>query len=64
MGGYEVAAICVAAAIRLERQRYISGELANVATGTLKAHHDGHRSPGSGPRTGRQDRPGDCRRDR
>ena len=27
----------VAAAIRLERQRYISGELANVATGTLKA---------------------------
>jgi phage terminase small subunit len=25
----------VAAAIRLERQRYISGELANVATGTL-----------------------------
>jgi phage terminase small subunit len=26
----------VAAAIRLERQRYISGELANVATGTLR----------------------------
>jgi phage terminase small subunit len=27
----------VAAAIRLERERYISGELANVATGTLHA---------------------------
>ena len=27
----------VAAAIRMERQRYISGELANVATGTLQA---------------------------
>lgn len=27
----------VQAAIRLERQRYISGELANVATGTLQA---------------------------
>jgi hypothetical protein len=27
----------VAAAVRLERQRYISGELANVATGTLQA---------------------------
>lgn len=27
----------VAAAIRLERERYISGELANVATGTLQA---------------------------
>jgi phage terminase small subunit len=27
----------VAAAVRMERQRYISGELANVATGTLQA---------------------------
>jgi hypothetical protein len=27
----------IAAAIRLERERYISGELANVATGTLHA---------------------------
>jgi len=27
----------VAAAIRMERQRYISGELANVATGTLRS---------------------------
>ena len=36
--GYDVSRLPhVAAAIRLERERYVSGELANVATGTLKA---------------------------
>lgn len=36
--GFEVTRLPhVAAAIRLERERYISGELANVATGTLHA---------------------------
>jgi phage terminase small subunit len=36
--GYDVMQLPhVLAAVRMERQRYISGELANVATGTLQA---------------------------
>jgi len=37
----------IAAAIRLERQRYISGEMANVATGTLVAVMTDKEAPAS-----------------
>lgn len=37
----------IQAAIRLERNRYISGELANIATGTLRSILTDHEAPAS-----------------